>query len=155
LPEPPHGDALFALSDDDLLVSAYQILQGPAELTREETTVVAAELFNGELHSGGFRQWFANTTFSVADTMEFLNAVGATKSAALLRRVADAVPSSWTAAHDSSERPRMPERNTLSMRSFDDEFFSLEREEDLTARIATFIRKNRSRFPSLERADRA
>jgi hypothetical protein len=127
LPDPPRGDALVALSDDEMLSAAHQILSGPAPLSNEERTILIAESFNRELHGGGFKQMFANADYSVSDTAQSLRAVGASRNADLLQRAAT---TTWPA-------------------SLDDAFFALEREEDLTALIAAFLRQNRSRCPAL------
>jgi hypothetical protein len=127
LPDPPRGDALVALSDDEMLSAAHQILSGPAPLSNEERTILIAESFNRELHGGGFAQMFTNTDYSVADTAQALRAVGASRNADLLERAAT---TTWPA-------------------SLDDVFFALEREENLTALIAAFLRRNRSRCPAL------
>jgi hypothetical protein len=134
LPDPPRGDALFGLSDDDMLSAAHEILSGPPTLTAEERTILVAESFNREIHGGGFLQWFSNTDSSVPDTVQSLRDVGAPRTAVLLQRAGDA------AAAESM------------LRSLTDEFFALEREEDLTSLIASFLRQHRSRCPAFETA---
>jgi hypothetical protein len=149
LPEPPRGSELIALSDDAMLVAVHQILSGHADLTAEERLILAAETFNREVHGGGFGQWFSNTESSVTDTIGALRAVGADGTARLLERAAGAVPAGWSEMQPLDTRIRLLEPMKAVLRSLDDSFFALEREEDLTALIARFVRQNRTQCPAL------
>lgn len=126
--EPPRGDELFTLSDDELLVAGHQILAGESKLTDAETTLWLAETFSRETHGGGLSQWFSNADSSVPDTMQALRAVGAGETAGILLRASEA---------------------SSSIPALDEELFSEESRENLTTLNARFIRENRSRFPSL------
>jgi hypothetical protein len=149
LPEPPRGSELFALSDDEMLVAAHQILSGHADLTAEERTILVAETFNREVHGGGFGQWFSNTESSVPDTVQALRAVGAEASATLLKQAGDEVPATWSENQPLDERLRALKPIESALRPLVDRFFSLERQEDLTSLVATFVRRYRSRCPAL------
>jgi hypothetical protein len=149
LPEPPRGAELIALSDDEMLVAAHQILSGQIDLTADERTILVAETFNREVHGGGFGQWFANTENSVSDTMQALRTVGAHATAGLLQQAADAVPATWSETQPLEARLRALGPIQPALRSLTDSFFSLEREEDLTSLIAAFVRRHRSRCPAL------
>jgi hypothetical protein len=149
LPEPPRGAELTALSDDEMLVAAHQILSGQADLTGEERTILVAETFNREVHGGGFSQWLANTESSLTDTVQALRTVDAHATASLLQRAADAVPATWSETQPLDVRLRALEPIEPVLRSLTDSFFSIEREEDLTSLIARFVRQNRSRCPAL------
>lgn len=128
LPEPPRGDELFTLSDDELLVAGHQILAGQSELTDAEQTLWLAETFSREIHGGGLSQWFSNSDSSVPDTVQALRAVGAEETAGILLRASEA---------------------SSSIPALDEELFSQESRENLTTLNARFIRENRSRCPSL------
>jgi hypothetical protein len=149
LPEPPRGSELMALPDDEMLVAAHQILSGQADLTAEERTILVAETFNREVHGGGFGQWFANTDSSVSDTVQALRAVGAHATASLLQRAADAVPATWSETRPLEARLQALKPIESTLRSLNDSFFSLERQEDLTSLVARFVRRYRSRCPAL------
>jgi hypothetical protein len=149
LPEPPRGPELFGLSDDEMLVAAHQILSGQAELTAEERTILVAETFNREVHGGGFGQWLSNTESSVPDTVQALRAVGAQATATLLTQAADQVPAAWSETQPLEARLRALKPINSVLRSLDDSFFSLERQEDLTSLVARFVRRHRSRCPAL------
>jgi hypothetical protein len=149
LAEPPRGAELMGLSDDEMLVAAHQILSGQADLTAEERTVLVAETFNREVHGGGFGQWFSNTESSVSDTVQALRTVGADGAARLLEQAAGAIPASWNETQPLEARRRVLESIQSALRSFDDSFFSLERQEDLTSLVARFVRRHRARCPAL------
>jgi hypothetical protein len=151
LPAPPRGDALVSLSDDEMLIAVHQLLSAEPQLTSQEKTILLAESFNREVHAGGFLQWFSNTDSSVPETVESLGSVGAEGTAALLRRAAEAASStSWTTAQSPSERRKTLEPVAATLHSLDDDFFALERREDLTSLIAQFLRQHRSRCPVLD-----
>jgi len=152
LPDSPRGAALVGLSDDEMLIAAHQILLGQPHLTTEERTILVAESFNRELHGGGCLQWFRNTDSSVTDTVQSLHAIGAARTADLLDQTADAVSPSWSAAQSFDERRHTLEAAESTLRSRNDAFFTLERQEDLTSLIAGFLRRCRSRCPALDTA---
>lgn len=128
LPEPPRGKELFALSDDDLLVAAHQILAGGSDLTATENTVWLAETFSREVHGGGLAQWFSNADSSVAETARALRAVGAERTADLLLQASEAVH---------------------PLRGADDDIVTGLMGEDLTRLNARFLRRNRDKCPTL------
>jgi hypothetical protein len=149
LPEPPRGAELMALSNDELLAFAYLILAGQTELTAEEETVFVAETLNREVHMGGFDQWFSNTEYSVSRTAEALRAVGADVNARLLERAGGAAPAAWSETEPLDVRRGVLEPIKSALRPLDDEFFALQRQEDLTSLVSTFVRRHRSRCPAL------
>lgn len=130
LPEPPRGQELFTLSDDDLLVAAHQILGGGSELTDTEQTLWLAETFSREVHVGGLAQWFSGTESSVAETARALRAVGANKTADLLLQAS------------GSFHPLQKLSNDLLTEATG---------EDLTSLNARFLRRHREQCPALHR----
>lgn len=150
LPEPPRGAELMALPDDDLLVFAHLLLSSAAgQLTAEERTIFVAETFNREVHGGGFGQWLANTGSSVGETVDALRAVGASSTATLLQEAVGAIPATWSETQPLDARLRELRPMELTLRALDERFFSLERQEDLTSRVARFVRRHQARCPVL------
>ncbi len=154
LPDLPRGAALLSLADDEMLIAAHGLLSAQPLLTSEETTVLFAESFNREVHGGGFLQWFCNTDASAHDTIESLRTVRAERTARLLEHALEAASRTpWTAAQSPTERNHALQPAESTLRALDDEFFALERQEDLTSLIARFLRKHRAQCPALDSAE--
>ena len=150
LPDWLRGEALFSLTDDEMLTAVHGLLSAQPQLTSEETTVLLAESFNREVHGGGFLQWLCNTDAFAGDTIESLRAVRAERAARLLQRAADAAsPASWMAIASPAERRRVLQPAEPALRSLDDELFAAERQEDLTSLIARYVRQHRAQCPAL------
>ena len=150
LPEPPRGAELFALSDDELLVAAHQLLGRQAKLTSEERTVWVGETFSREVHGGGLRQWFSNTDSSVPETAQALRDVGAPGTAGILELAHEAVPGTWHQGQPPEARMQDIRVAEPVLRSLDGRLYSADQREDLTPLIARYVRQNRSRCPALE-----
>ena len=147
----PRGDALAALPDDEMLVAAHTLLSGSEPHSPEERTIFAAETFNREMHAGGIRQWLANADHPAGETADALDAVGARRASELARRAARIAPPASSAADTPTDRLRAVESAADALGWFDDEFYALERSEDLTSHIAGYLRRHLARCPSLEK----
>lgn len=150
LPPPPRGSQLFALSDDELLVAAHQILAAAPRLTVEERTIWVAETFSREIHGGGLVQWFCNTEDSVTDTMKALRTVGAPLTAVILQEAGELLSPAWDIDQSLTLRRQALRPEEPALRALDGRFFSPDSPEDLTSLIARYVRQNRHRCPALE-----
>lgn len=150
LPPPPRGAALLALSDDDLLGAAHQILSGQADLTADERAVLTAESFNRGFHCDGLVSWLGDTDTPVEDTIRSLRAVGAPATAGILEQAAASLPGGWSVDQTAEARRQALKPAEIALGSLEKALYSLERKEDLTSVIVRFIKRDLSRYPALQ-----
>jgi hypothetical protein len=117
-------------------------------LTAPEKNVVFVENVEREVNNGGFSQFFYNPTGNYAhESVDALREIGAETTAELLQKAIDQFPDGQVPKDEDARMvvlEQIGETAEKAWSKLDDEFY--ESEDNITALVLEYVRKNRAEF---------
>ncbi|MEM6965720.1 MAG: DMP19 family protein, partial [Bacteroidota bacterium] len=133
----------------EAVLKLYEILPDtPDEGNEFEKNVLLVLGLDGQVSNGGFSQFFFNSTGKFAhETVDALQAIGATESYQLLKEAIPFFPKSFIPKDTGERRDLMdefPEKIYEAWDQLDSRFYK--KNENLDALVISYVRKNKNKF---------
>jgi len=136
------NDLDYVLERIDPWIDRY-ISAGPCALGPLEKVGVGVWMLEAEVNNGGFDQYYFNSAGDLAlQTVDALNAIGASNTASLLSAANAEFPRSVPTVNRTERQETLDQiRDTVRFASLEEKFYR--DEEDLIARLASYLRSHR------------